>query len=213
MVANYKSQQIITYLSFRTIYEKKAINIFCIFLVNQTLACDGSKLFKDNTFPEVLIETSMGNILIELDRDRAPITVNNFLYYMNSGLYKNTIFHRVEKEFVIQGGGYNAKQESIIECDKIFNESGNGLKNTEGTIAMARYDNPHSATSQFYFNLTDAPSLDPNLKNWGYTVFGEVIEGMDVLRVIANVRVGYSSKLDAENVPIEPIVIKNIRIK
>jgi len=192
---------------------KSTLLMFLILQIYQAMSCDGSKLFKDNTFPEVLIETSMGNILIELDRDRAPITVNNFLYYMNSGLYKNTVFHRVEKEFVIQGGGYNAKHESIIECDEIFNESGNGLRNTEGTIAMARYDNPHSATSQFYFNLTDTPSLDPNLKNWGYTVFGEVIEGMDVLRAIANVRVGYSSKLDAENVPIEPIMIKTIKIK
>ncbi len=192
---------------------KNTLSILFICLINQALACDGSKLYKDNMFPEVLIETSMGNILLELDRNRAPITVNNFLYYIHSDRYVNTVFHRVEKDFVIQGGGYDAKYQSIIECDEILNESGNGLKNTEGTIAMARYDNPHSATSQFYFNLTDTPSLDPNSKNWGYTVFGEVIEGMDILKKIAQVNVGYSKRLDAQNVPLEPIVIKKISIK
>ncbi len=176
-------------------------------------ACDGSQLYPDNIFPEVVIETSMGNIIVELERNRSPITVNNFLYYMQSGLYNNTIFHRVEKDFVIQGGGFNKKLDSITECDKIFNESGNGLKNITGTIAMARYDDPHSATSQFYFNLTDTPSLDPNVKNWGYTVFGEVIEGMDVLQAIAKSNVGYSNKLGAQNVPIEPILIKTVRLK
>ncbi|MCF6318286.1 MAG: peptidylprolyl isomerase [Proteobacteria bacterium] len=180
------------------------------------MACDGSKLgfklYPDNTFPEVLIETTMGNIVIELDRNRAPITVNNFLYYIHSGLYNNTVFHRVEKDFVIQGGGYGLKFDSIKECDSIFNESGNGLKNTEGTIAMARYGDPHSATSQFYFNLTDSPSLDPNAKNWGYTVFGEVIQGMDILQAMSKVTIGYSNKLAAESVPIEPIFIKTISV-
>jgi peptidyl-prolyl cis-trans isomerase A (cyclophilin A) len=175
--------------------------------------CDGSKLYPDNTFPEVLIETTMGNIVVELDRNRAPITVNNFLFYVHSGRYNNTLIHRVEKDFVIQGGGYNGKFESIAECDKIFNESGNGLKNTTGTIAMARYDDPHSATSQFYFNLTDSPSLDPNSKNWGYAVFGEVIEGMDVLEALAKVRTGFSNKLGADNVPIEPLFIKRISVQ
>jgi len=178
----------------------------------KTLACDGSKLYPDNTFPEILIETTLGNIVVELDRNRAPIAVNNFLYYMHAGLYNNTLFHRVEKDFVIQGGGYSPKLDPIKECDKIFNESGNGLKNTTGTIAMARYDDPHSATSQFYFNLTDSPSLDPNSKNWGYAVFGEVIEGMEVLEAIAHSQVGFSNKLGVKNVPIEPIVIKKIEL-
>ena len=187
-------------------------SILILGVSKNTKACDGSKLYSNITFPEVLIETSMGNIVVELDRNRAPITVNNFLYYMKAGLYNSTIFHRVEKNFVIQGGGYNKEFDSIKECDKIFNESGNGLKNTSGTIAMARYGDPHSATSQFYFNLTDTPSLDPNSKNWGYTVFGEVIEGMDVLQAIAKSKVGFSNKLDAQNVPIEPILIKHISI-
>ncbi len=176
------------------------------------LACDRTEVYPDNTFPEVLIKTSMGDILLELDRNRAPITVNNFLHYIKSNKYKNTIFHRVEKDFVIQGGGYNKNFEAISECDKIFNESGNGLKNTKGTIAMARYGDPHSATSQFYFNLTNTPSLDPNSKNWGYVVFGEVIEGIEVLQNISTVKVGYSDILSSENVPIEPVTIIEVTI-
>ena len=155
----------------------------------------------------------MGDVVIELDRNRAPITVNNFLQYIASGSYVNSILHRVEKDFVIQGGGYYKNLEDIVECKKIFNESGNGLKNTKGTIAMARYDDPHSATSQFYINLSESPSLDPNAKNWGYTVFGEVIEGMDVLSAISNVEVGYSKALDASTVPLEPIIIKSIKVQ
>lgn len=187
--------------------------IFFTFLVSQAMACNKKNLYPDNTFPEVLISTSMGEILVELDRNRAPITVNNFLQYIASGAYVNTIFHRVEKDFVIQGGGYYKKLKDIVECEKIYNESGNGLKNTTGTIAMARYDDPHSATSQFYFNLTDTPSLDPNRKNWGYTVFGEVVEGMDVLKAISAVKLGYSKALDSDTVPIEPVLIKSITVQ
>ena len=188
------------------------ILLMILIISHSVLACDGIELYPDNTFPEVLIKTSMGDILVELDRNRAPITVNNFLHYIKSNEYKNTIFHRVEKDFVIQGGGYNAEFQAISECDKIFNESGNGLKNTKGTIAMARYGDPHSATSQFYFNLTDTPSLDPHSNNWGYAVFGEVIEGMEVLQTISNVKVGYSDVLNSENVPIEAIKIIEISV-
>ena len=184
-----------------------------LLLFNQALACDNKNLYPDNSYPEVLITTSMGDILVELDRIRAPITVDNFLQYIDSGAYLGTVFHRVEKDFVIQGGGYDVKLKGIKECKQIYNESGNGLKNTKGTIAMARYDDPHSAASQFYFNLTDTPSLDPNSKNWGYTVFGEVIEGMEVLNAISQVKIGYSTVLDATTVPIEPILIKNITVQ
>ncbi len=188
----------------------KLILVALFIAVSTTYACEKGQAYPDKTFPEVLIKTSMGDIMIELDRNRAPITVNNFLQYIKSGTFKKTIFHRVEKDFVIQGGGYNKDFKEITSCGKIFNESGNGLKNTRGTIAMARYDDPHSATSQFYFNLTDTPSLDPNAKNWGYTVFGEVVEGMDILDAISQVRVGYSKKIDSVNVPIEPILILEI---
>jgi len=186
--------------------------IFCLLTVSITNACEKGQVYPDKTFPEVLIKTSMGDVIIELDRNRAPITVNNFLQYIKSGAFKKTIFHRVEKDFVIQGGGYNKDFKEITPCGKIFNESGNGLKNSRGTIAMARYDDPHSATSQFYFNLTDTPSLDPNAKNWGYTVFGEVIEGMNILDAISQIRVGYSKKIDSVNVPIEPVIVLNVSV-
>ncbi len=184
-----------------------------IFLCNSAQACDETDLYPDKLFPEVVISTNMGDILVELDRHRAPITVNNFLKYIKAGHYKNTVFHRVEKNYVIQGGGYNEDFEDIVGCGKIFNESGNGLRNKLGTIAMARYDDPHSATSQFFFNLTDSPSLDPNSKNWGYTVFGEIIEGMDVLKSMSNVNTGFSDKLQSDNVPLEAIKIKTIHVK
>jgi peptidyl-prolyl cis-trans isomerase A (cyclophilin A) len=101
--------------------------LFLLLIFNQAIACGKKNLYPDNSYPEVLITTSMGNILVELDRIRAPITVNNFLQYIDSGAYIGTIFHRVEKDFVVQGGGYNNKFEDIIECDKIYNESGNGF--------------------------------------------------------------------------------------
>ena len=176
-------------------------------------ACEDTEIYPEKYFPQVLISTTMGDILVELDRNKAPITVNNFLKYVKAELYINTIFHRVEKDFVIQGGGYDASLNAIEDCGEIYNESGNGLSNRKGSIAMARYDNPHSATSQFYFNLTDSNSLNPNPKNWGYTVFGEVIEGLDVLNEIAKVNVGYSDKISSSNVPTNAIIIKSISVK
>lgn len=186
--------------------------IVFIFVVSISSACDEKKLFENNFFPELIIKTSLGDVVVELDRNRSPITVNNFLQYVKSGAFNETIFHRVEKDFVIQGGGYSKDFKAITNCGEIYNESGNGLKNTKGTIAMARYDNPHSATSQFYFNLKDTPSLDPNAKNWGYTVFGEVLEGMDVLEKISQVRVGFNKNLDSVNVPINPVIILDVSV-
>ncbi len=107
-------------------------------------ACDDTEIYPEKYFPQVLISTTMGDILVELDRNKAPITVNNFLKYVKAELYINTIFHRVEKDFVIQGGGYDASMNSIEDCGKIYNESGNGLRNRMGPIAMARYDDPNS---------------------------------------------------------------------
>ena len=199
----------------QSIMIKYTLITFIIHIAFAVLACNeaDSSLYPDKSYPEVLIKTTAGDITLELDRVRSPITVNNFLRYIKSGSFIKTIFHRVEKNFVIQGGGYTKDFKAISECNKIFNESGNGLKNIKGSIAMARYDDPHSATSQFYFNLKDSPSLDPNKKNWGYTVFGEVIEGMEILMKIANVKTTYSSKLDSANVPIEPIFITEITVQ
>ena len=169
--------------------------------------CFPPDMIPDNMFPIVQIETSLGVVEVELNRMRAPITSNNFLRYVLEGEYDGTIFHRVMPGFVVQGGGYTKDIEEKTMHENVFNESGNGLENTTGSIAMARYDDPHSATRQFYFNMNNNTSLDPGSRNWGYTVFGTVVAGMDVLEAIAAVETGYSEALDAEDVPIVPVLL------
>ena len=141
--------------------------------------------------PTVLLETTSGDILIELYADKAPATVENFLKYVNEGFYANTIFHRVIKGFMIQGGGMNMKMEEKATHAPIKNEADNGLANERGTIAMARTCDPHSATAQFFINLVDNDFLNfqaPSGNGWGYCVFGKVTEGMDVVDKIAKVK-------------------------
>ena len=167
--------------------------------------CLPPDVLPDNRFPVVRLETSMGEIQVELNRRRAPATVNNFLRYVVAGRYDDTIFHRVMPGFVVQGGGYTEAIEERELFPPIFNESGNGLQNLPMTIAMARYDDPHSATNQFYFNLAANSSLDPNSRSWGYAVFGQVIAGQDVVEAIAAVPTGYHEGLDAEDVPLSPV--------
>lgn len=169
--------------------------------------CFPPEMIPDNLFPIVELETSMGKIEVELNRMRAPITSNNFLRYVLEGEYDGTIFHRVMPGFVVQGGGYTKDIEEKTLYENILNESGNGLKNSTGSIAMARYDDPHSATRQFYFNMNNNTSLDPGSRNWGYTVFGTVVAGMEVLEAIADVETGYSEDLDAEDVPVVPVIL------
>lgn len=167
--------------------------------------CFPEDVLPENMFPSVLLETSMGDIVVELNRLRAPVSTNNFLRYVLEKKYNNTIFHRVMPGFVVQGGGYTEKLEEPELHPPIINESGNGLQNLPMTIAMARFDNPHSATNQFYFNLAANSSLDPNSKNWGYAVFGQVISGSEVVEAIAGVDTGYSENLDAADVPLVPV--------
>jgi peptidyl-prolyl cis-trans isomerase A (cyclophilin A) len=169
--------------------------------------CFPPDMIPDNMFPIVQIETNLGVIEVELNRMRAPITSNNFLRYVLEGEYDGTIFHRVMPGFVVQGGGYTKDIEEKTMHENVFNESGNGLKNITGSIAMARYDDPHSATRQFYFNMSNNTSLDPGSRNWGYTVFGTVVSGMEVLEAIAAVETGYSEALDAEDVPLVPVLL------
>jgi peptidyl-prolyl cis-trans isomerase A (cyclophilin A) len=169
--------------------------------------CFPEDILPDNMFPSVRIETSMGNIVVELNRLRAPATSNNFLRYVLEKQYDGTIFHRVMAGFVVQGGGYSEDLEERDLHSPVINESGNGLKNMPMTIAMARYDDPHSATSQFYFNLSANSSLDPNAGNWGYTVFGDVISGQEVISAIAGVETEYNEDLDATDVPVKPVFI------
>ena len=169
--------------------------------------CFPPEMIPDNLFPIVKIETSMGDIEVELNRMRAPISSNNFLRYVLEGEYDGTIFHRVMPGFVVQGGGYTKEIEEKTLHDNILNESGNGLQNIPGSIAMARYDDPHSATRQFFFNMSNNTSLNPGSRNWGYTVFGSVVSGMEVLEAIAGVETGYSEALDAEDVPLVPVLL------
>lgn len=174
--------------------------------------CAPAEVLPGNLFPSVRVVTSMGDIVVELDRRRAPLTVNNFLRYVTAGAYDGTIFHRVMPGFVVQGGGYTESIEERETCAAIVNESGNGLKNMPMTIAMARYDDPHTASNQFYFNLAANASLDPGPRNWGYAVFGQVVSGQDVVEAIAGVATGFHEGLDAENVPLVPVKILSAKV-
>jgi peptidyl-prolyl cis-trans isomerase A (cyclophilin A) len=186
--------------------------LFMLLLAGFTATCLAQKpecfpeeVVPENMFPSVRLATSMGDIVVELDRLRSPVSSNNFLRYVLDKKYDNTIFHRVMPGFVVQGGGYTEALEERELYAPIINESGNGLKNMPMTIAMARFDDPHSATNQFYFNVAANSSLDPNPKSWGYAVFGQVISGHDVVEAISNVETGYSEGLDASDVPLAPV--------
>jgi peptidyl-prolyl cis-trans isomerase A (cyclophilin A) len=161
--------------------------------------------------PVVVMETSKGTIKIELDADKAPITVKNFLAYVDSKFFDGTIFHRVIPGFMIQGGGFQANMNEKSTRPPIQNESSNGLLNARGTLAMARTGDPHSATAQFFINHVNNTVLDKanSRDGWGYAVFGKVIEGMDVVDAIA--KVPTTTKGMYENVPAEPVVIKSAR--
>jgi peptidyl-prolyl cis-trans isomerase A (cyclophilin A) len=168
----------------------------------------------DNAFPVVVFETSLGMVEVELDRRRAPATVNNFLAYVVAGDFDGTIFHRIIEGFVVQGGGFDEDWNEVTTRAPVMNESGNGLRNDAWTIAMARYDDPHSATSQFFFNVADNNrALDPNPKHWGYTVFGMVISGQDVLEALAAVPTGYNAELDYQDVPLTPVKLIKVSVQ
>ena len=165
----------------------------------------------NNLFPKVKFETSMGDIIVELDRIRAPLTVDNFLTYVVSGEYNNTIFHRVIAEFIVQGGGYDVNYGVKKINGDIINESGNGLKNVKGTIAMAKESRPHTANRQFFFNVSDNDSLNPG-RQWGYAVFGAIIEGEKIIEKMAEVNTDYSEDLGWEDVPVEKIILKKVTL-
>jgi len=167
-------------------------------------------LNKEEAMPKVKMTTSYGEIVIELDKENAPITTENFLSYVESGFYNETVFHRVISGFMIQGGGHLADMTPKDEkLDPIQNEANNGLKNNRGTIAMARTANPHSASSQFFINHADNPFLNFKTnqvdEGWGYAVFGQVIEGMEVVDKIADVETG--SVGPYQDVPVEAITV------
>lgn len=179
--------------------------LFFVF-ISMTLQAEDTKIDPDNFFPQVKLETSMGNIIVELDRIKAPLTVDNFLSYVVAGEYNNTIFHRVVADFIVQGGGYDKDFTMKKVHEDIVNESGNGLKNEVGTIAMAKENSPHTANRQFFFNVKDNKNLDPGRK-WGYAVFGAIIEGEEVLEAMAAVTTDYNESMGWEDVPVENITL------
>ncbi|GAA5130303.1 peptidylprolyl isomerase [Thalassotalea piscium] len=179
------------------------LTLFSCYSFSEELSID-----PNNLYPQVKFETSKGTIIVELDRTRAPLTVDNFLTYVVSGEYNNTIFHRVIADFIVQGGGYSPDFDIKKVNGNIVNESGNGLKNSIGTIAMAKDNHPHTANRQFFFNVANNTSLDPG-RRWGYTVFGSIIEGEAVIMDMAKVKTDYNEDMAWSDVPVEPIILIN----
>ena len=183
---------------------------FFVFLL-MVAQVSGKEMTSQNS--RVRIETSMGNIVLELYPDKAPKTVGNFMSYVKSGHYDGTIFHRVIPRFMIQGGGFTPDMRQKPSGKPIVNEADNGLKNARGTIAMARTQDPHSATAQFFINVIDNDYLNhrgKNARGWGYAVFGRVIEGMDVVDTISKVKNG--TKGVYRDVPVDPVVIDKVTV-
>jgi peptidyl-prolyl cis-trans isomerase A (cyclophilin A) len=180
--------------------------LFTLVLFNTPVHAKNIAIDPTNIFPKVKLETSMGVIIVELDRVKAPITVDNFLTYVITGEYNNTVFHRIIEDFIVQGGGYDVDFTPKKLNENIINESGNGLKNEIGTIAMAKENRPHTANRQFFFNINDNTNLDPG-RHWGYAVFGAITEGEEVLEAIAKVKTDYNDTIGWEDVPIEPVML------
>ncbi|MDR0634059.1 MAG: peptidylprolyl isomerase [Azoarcus sp.] len=161
----------------------------------------------------VKLHTNRGTITLELDADKAPVTVENFLGYAHAGHYDNTVFHRVIDGFMIQGGGFAPGMTQKPTREPIRNEADNGLRNTRGTIAMARTGDPHSATAQFFINVANNDFLDfraPDPQGWGYCVFGRVIDGLDVVDAIRGVNTG--NKGFHQDVPKEDVIIERVEV-
>lgn len=198
---------------------------FCVLLAAAVWICGCAETAKTPktetkvipTSNTVKLQTSMGDIVIELNRQAAPITVKNFLGYVEAGFYDGTIFHRVMPGFMIQGGGLTKQMVEKKTREPIVNEAKNGLSNKRGTISMARSSNPNSATDQFFINHRDNDFLNYiNESKPGYAVFGKVIEGMDVVDAIASVEtttsINATTRNKMENVPIEPVVIISAKV-
>ena len=161
----------------------------------------------------VIIRTTFGDITLQLDAEKAPATVANFLQYARDGFYDGTIFHRVIDNFMIQGGGFDTNMDQKSTNAPIENEADNGLKNDFGTVAMARTNDPHSATAQFFINVKDNDFLNhsgKNMQGWGYTVFGKIVDGEEVLEKIRNVPTGSSG--GHQDVPNDPVIIESVEV-
>jgi cyclophilin family peptidyl-prolyl cis-trans isomerase len=182
---------------------KESILVSLIFLLLSNLS------IASQNYPQIEFTTTSGKFTVELDRNRAPTTVKNFLQYVESGFYVDTIFHRVIAGFVIQAGGYTVDLELKETLPEIINESGNGLTNQRMSLGMARSTDPHTASSQFYINIVDNFSLDPMPTRWGYAVFGDVIDGFQVINDIASNAT--QTMNDMQDVPVAPVIILDVK--
>ena len=190
----------------------RKIILFMILLLTSTLSFATDKTMSD-TPTKVKLTTNLGEIIIQLDAEKAPVSSANFLTYVNEGFYNGTIFHRVIPDFMAQGGGFDTSFNQKAVHAPIKNEADNGLKNTRGTLAMARTNDPNSATAQFFINLKDNTFLNHTGKNasgWGYAVFGEVIEGMDVVDAMAKQPTG--NRGGHQDVPKTDIIIEKAEV-
>jgi len=161
---------------------------------------------------QVRVSTNMGDFVVELLPDRAPLTVANFVRYVKEGYYSGTLIHRVVANFVIQGGGHSASDLKLKAVhDPVNNESGNGLQNKRGTVGLARGEGAHSGNAQFYVNLVDNPDLDPLPTRWGYAVFGKVVQGMDVVDRIGVTPTGASGPFKSDT-PLKPVIINKVEL-
>jgi cyclophilin family peptidyl-prolyl cis-trans isomerase len=181
----------------------------CLVVVQPTAHADDAT----PSNPEVRVTTNMGTFVIEVYPDRAPLTVADFLRYAREGFYTNTLFHRVVANFVIQGGGHDATPPYTLKptYPAIDNESGNGLQNKRGSVGLARAAGPHTGNAQFYINLVDNPELDPLPTRWGYAVFGQVVEGMDVVDRIGVVPTGAMGPFKSD-APLKPVIIQSVEV-
>ena len=190
----------------------RKIILFMILLLTSTLSFSTEKTMSD-TPTKVKLTTNLGEIIIQLNAEKAPVSSANFLTYVNEGFYNGTIFHRVIPDFMAQGGGFDTGFNQKAVHAPIKNEADNGLKNTRGTLAMARTNDPNSATAQFFINLKDNTFLNHTGKNasgWGYAVFGEVIEGMDVVDAMAKQPTG--NRGGHQDVPKTDIIIEKAEV-
>ena len=182
---------------------KESILVSLVFLLFSNLS------IASQNYPQIEFTTTSGTFTVELDSNRAPTTVKNFLQYVESGFYVNTIFHRVIAGFVIQAGGFTVDLELKETLPEIINESGNGLTNQRMSLGMARSTDPHTASSQFYINVADNFSLDPMPTRWGYAVFGDVIDGFQIIDAIAGNATQTMGGM--QDVPAAPVIILDVK--
>ena len=182
---------------------KESILVSLVFLLFSNLS------IASQNYPQIEFTTTSGSFTVELDSNRAPTTVKKFLQYVEGGFYVNTIFHRVIAGFVIQAGGFTVDLELKETLPEIINESGNGLTNQRMSLGMARSTDPHTASSQFYINVADNFSLDPMPTRWGYAVFGDVIDGFQVIDAIASNATQTMSGM--QDVPVAPVIILDVK--